>query len=268
LCIVSVVLFFVAARYRLPYQVGLSVAAGGGASWLIDRIRAKLFRELVPALVAAGAALAVVVWPTGLSDGRAEEQVKMGLFEIDRGNITEGEAWISHAVDPSLPVNARHPFPGVVHLRAGQAHEDHKRFDAALEHYRQAARIDPDQPSLFVASARMLTQLGRPDEAVAELDRIPSNVSGDSIAAEYERAGTALVLTRRYDSILKAIDILEKAETRAPKAPSIRLNRAVALVMAGRTAEARDEAQAALDLDPGYAKAAEFLASLKKVPGF
>jgi 4-amino-4-deoxy-L-arabinose transferase-like glycosyltransferase len=41
LAVLSVILFFVAARYRLPYQAALTVAAGGGASWLFDRIRAQ-----------------------------------------------------------------------------------------------------------------------------------------------------------------------------------------------------------------------------------
>ncbi len=60
LTLISVAIFFVAARYRLPLQVALTVAAGGGASWAIDRVRERAWRQMMPAVLIAAAMLAVV----------------------------------------------------------------------------------------------------------------------------------------------------------------------------------------------------------------
>jgi Tfp pilus assembly protein PilF/4-amino-4-deoxy-L-arabinose transferase-like glycosyltransferase len=256
LTLISVAVFFVAARYRLPLQVALTVAAGGGASWVIDRIRERAWRGVVPAVLVAAAMLVVVIWPTGLDDGRAEERLRMGLYELDQNRVSEGESWIVRAV-------VSHPFPGVAHLRAGQMHESKGRFADALAHYRAASAIDPDEPSLHIAAARVLTQLRNPDEAIAELNRVPPGRSDEDVAREYEQAGLALVLNGRPAD---AISVFARAIARDPRIASFHLNRAVALAMSGRTVEARQEAEAALRIDPVYEKAQQFLksATMKK----
>ena len=250
----SVILFFVAARYRLPMQVALTVAAGGGLSWAFDRARARDWRRLGPALALGAVVLALVVWPTGLDDGRAEERARMGLYELERGSVAAGEAWIARAVDS-------HGLPGVVHLRAGQAHEAKGRMAEALGHYRAAQAIDSDEPSLHIAAARVLTGLGQPHDALADLDRVPPGVMNASVAREYERVGLAFATSGRPADAVTALGL---AVSRDPKIASIRLNYAVTLAMVGRTDEARQEAQASLAIDPGYEKAREFLGRLRK----
>jgi Tfp pilus assembly protein PilF len=253
LMLVSVAIFFVAARYRLPLQVTMTVAAGGGASWAIDRIRERAWREIVPALLIAVAMLVAVIWPTGLDDGRAEERLRMGLYELEQNRVGEGESWIARAV-------GSHPFPGVAHLRAGQMHESKGRFADALAHYRAAIAIDPDEPSLRIAAARVLTQIKNPDAAVEELDRVAPGRFDDGVAREYERAGLALVLTGRPAD---ATGVFAKAIARDPHVASFHLNRAVALAMSGKASEARQEAEAALRIEPGYDKAQEFLRQIR-----
>ena len=258
-CVLSVCLFFVAARYRLPGQVALVVAAAGAVSWAIDRLHNSAWRPLVAAVVIASAASVVSAWPTGLDNGRAEEQVRMGVYEIDRGRVTEGERWISNAVN-----TYRHPFPGVVHLRAGQAHETAGRYSEALDHYRKAIAIDPDEPTLRVGAARVLNSLKEPGEAVASLDQVAEGVMNESAGHEYERAGLTAIMTRGDKAIETAIDAFSKAEARLPKSASVRLNKAVALAMAGRTQEARAAAVSALALDPAYTRARDFLSKVRK----
>ena len=253
LAMVSMILFFIASRYRLPYQVALTVAAGGGASWLIGQIRARSWRSLIAPALSAALTVAIVTWPTGLDDGRAEERLRMGLHELGQGRVTEGERWIARAIE-------RHGFPGVAHFRAGQLHESKGRPADALTHYQAGTAIDPDQPELRVAAARVLNELKRPYQALAELDRTTVGQLDDGVAREYERAGLALVLGGRLSD---AADVFAKAIVRRPRVASFHLNRAVALAMAGRTAEAKGEAQTVLALDPGNEKAGELMARLK-----
>ncbi|HVQ42566.1 MAG TPA: glycosyltransferase family 39 protein [Vicinamibacterales bacterium] len=252
--VLSVCLFFVAARYRIPFQVALVVAAGGAVSWATDRARARGWAPLLAATLVAGAASVVAAWPTGLDNGRTEEQVRMGLHEIDRGLVTDGERWISNALN-----TYGHPFPGVVHLRAAQAHEAAGRNAEALDHYRRASAIDPDEPTLRIGAARVLNGLQQPAEAVASLDRVAEGVMNESTGREYERAGLAAIMTRGDKAIETALDAFSKAEARLPKSPSVRLNKAVVLAMAGRTKEARAAAESALALDPAYTRARDFL---------
>jgi Tfp pilus assembly protein PilF len=253
LALLSVILFFVAARYRLPYQIALTVAAGGGASWLIDRIRVRAWWSITFAALVAAGSLTIVIWPTGLDDGRAEERLRMGLYELEQGRVTEGEAWIASGLET-------HGFPGIAHFRAGQLHELKGRPSEALTHYQAAIAIDPDQPELRVAAARVLNEMKRADRAIAELDRTVTGQLDDNVAREYERAGLALVIDGR---LADAVDVFAKAIARRPRVASFHLNRAVALAMAGRTAEARTEAQTALALDADYQKAKELLRTLK-----
>ena len=54
--VLSVVLFFVAARYRIPFQVTLIVTAAGAISWAVDRGRDRAWTPLVVAIAIAAAA--------------------------------------------------------------------------------------------------------------------------------------------------------------------------------------------------------------------
>ena len=259
LSVLSVVLFFVAARYRLAYQVALTVCAGGGLAWTVDRIRTRAWPALIPALALLLSSGALVAWPTGLDDGRAEEQVRMGLLELERGNVAAGQSWIARAVP-------RHGFPGVVHLRAGQMLESRSQFAEALTHYQQALAIDPDESSLHLAAGRLLTRMGRFEDAQAALDRITlarvTNVAlRASAAREYERLGLALATSGRVG---ESVSVFEKAAAADARSASIRLNLAVALASTGRIADARREAEAALAIEPGYEQARRLLEQIRR----
>ena len=317
LAIVSVVIFYVAARYRLPYQVALCIAAGGGAAWMLDRVRDRQWRPLGAAMLATAALAVLVAWPTGLDDGRAEEQVRMGLAEIQAGRTSDGEAWIKRAA-------ARHGYPGVVHVRVGQLYESRNEPAAALEHYKQAAALDPAEPSVQFVIGRALFAAGKDQEALEPLQRARASREGDaatrllvlaftrlgrqddanravreldpnrwtaeiarefaSAAAQLGRVDLSIPAWRRaaeasgraqdwerlglawaaFGRVPEAIAAFSEAVGRDPKSASIRLNFAVALAAGGRPDLGRRQAQEALKLDPGYARARQFLESLRK----
>ena len=253
LALASIVIFFVAARYRLPLQVTLLVAAAGATTWLVDQVRARRWAGLVPAAAILGVAATVAAWPTGLDDGRAEEQARMGLFELDQARLSAGEGWIARSVQA-------HGFPGVVHLRAGQTHEARGRLGDALTHYRLGLARDPDQAELRLAVGRVLIAQGQIDAGLAELGQAQTQELAMAIAREYEKAGLALVTSGRVEDATK---VLTRARSTDPKSPTIRLNLGVVLAAAGRLDDARREATGALELDPTYDRAREFLRTIK-----
>ncbi len=173
LAVAGVVIFFVAARYRLPYHVALTVSAGGGMAWAVDRGRRGSTRTRLSAGATLMLLLVIVNWPTGLDDGRAEEQARMGLMEIEAGRRAEGESWIDRAA-------AEHAFAGAVHVRAGQAYEAGNAFADAVRHYDQALVIDPDEASVHFVRGRALYYLGRLDDARVSLERARSGPQADA----------------------------------------------------------------------------------------
>jgi len=194
LAFMSLVIFFVAARYRIPYQIGLTVAAGGGLAWLIERWRTAPVSTRLATAAAFVLLLAIVNWPTGLDDGRAEEQVRMGLREIEAGRGSIGESWIARAL-------IQHPFPGAVHVRVGQAYEVRNQFTDALRHYDAALEIDPDEPSVSFVRGRALYYAGRLSEARDALERARTGPQRDA-------AARLLVLTAVRDGDDRAADRL------------------------------------------------------------
>ena len=164
LAILSVVVFYVAARYRLPYQVALCAAAGGLIAWAIDAVRARRWTSLAVPAGAVAVAAVIVIWPTRLNDGRGEEQVRMGLLEIQADRFAEGEAWIVRAA-------ANHNLPDIVHMRAGQIYELRNQPGPAVTHYRKALALNPNEPALHYSLGRALYKERKDAEAVASLER-------------------------------------------------------------------------------------------------
>ena len=199
LALVSIVLFYVAARYRLPLQIALTVAAGGAATWLIDRVGERAWDVILPAMLAFGTFTVFVAWPTGLDDGRAEEQVRMGLLEIRNGRTVDGEAWIRRAL-------VRHGYPGVVHVRVGQLYESQNQPAAALEHYKQAANLDPGQPSVQFVTGRALFAAGKDEEAVAALERARAGPERDAATRVLVLAYTRLGRKEDADRAVRDLD--------------------------------------------------------------
>lgn len=315
--ILSVALVFVAARYRLPFQMALTGFAGAAIAWAIERARTQSWAALAVPAVALAALTAVAVYPTRLDDGRSEELVRMGLTEIQNGHVPEGEAWVQRAI-------ARHAPVGLVHVRTGQVYETLSKPGEAIAHYRQALATDPKEPVIHFVLGRALLAQGELSAAVRELagarvgpqqdsasrllvialarakrveetntvihdldpqrwnvdvarqfamaiadaGRVDLSIAAWSRAAEltddvrdYERLGLAWALVGRNEESLAA---LAEAVKRDNSIASVRVNYAVALATLGHIAEARAEAQAALQIDPNYTNAQQLLAALSK----
>lgn len=315
--ILSVSLVYVAARYRLPFQMALTGLAGAGISWALDRVREQSWGSLAVPAVSMAALTAVAVYPTRLDDGRSEELVRMGLTEIQDGHVAEGESWVQRAI-------GRHAAAALTHVRAGQVYETLGKPGEAIAHYRQALTTDPKEPIIHFVMGRAMLASGDLSAAVRELagarigpqqdsasrllvialarakrveetntvihDLSPQRWNADTArqfamavsdagrvdlsipawarAAEltddvrdYERLGLAWALLGRNNDALAA---LGEAVKRDNSIASVRTNYAVALATAGRIAEARAEAEAALKIDPSYTNAQQLLAALDK----
>lgn len=167
LVVLSIVIFFVSSRDRLSLHAALVVAGGGALAWAGQRVREQSWGVLGASASTAAVLAAIVVWPTGLDDGRAEEQARMGLAELQSNRTVEGEKWIGRAA-------SAHRQPAGVYLRAGQIYEGQERPEEAMTHYRRALALDPEDSTVHFLMGRALFQQRKDLEATRALERVRS----------------------------------------------------------------------------------------------
>ncbi|TAK13742.1 MAG: tetratricopeptide repeat protein [Acidobacteria bacterium] len=220
LTLLSIVLVFVAARYRLPSLVMCAGLAGAMLSMAIDRWRAgqasALARPAAAAVLVAGAAL----WPTRMDDGRSEELVRMSIREVQSGNVAEAETWVQRALKSGAQ-------PGLVHMRIGQTFEVNGRAQEAITHYKAALETNPKEPAIHFVLGRAYMRAGDLSAAVREL-------AGARVGAQQDAASRLLVIALaqagRESETNTVIHDLDPARWNADQARQF----AVAIANAGR----------------------------------
>jgi 4-amino-4-deoxy-L-arabinose transferase-like glycosyltransferase len=221
--VLLVAAFFVATRYRLPLYVPLATAGGGALVVLLDAARARAFRRLALAAAVALPLAVLALWPTGLDDGSAEEETQWVLHLVDTGKGEEAERR-AEALAP------KHPQPGVLWFRLGQAWAQAGRLDDAETALRKSLAVDAGQRETLQVLGAVLARRGM-ERATA----------GDLPGA--------------------ASDLEEAVQLDATDA-ALHLNLAAVLAERGEHARARALASEALALRPGYEKAEALLRAL------
>jgi tetratricopeptide (TPR) repeat protein len=222
--VLSVALFFVATRYRLPLLVALAVLAGAGVVAARDAWQARETRRLAMAAAFALPLAALSLWPTGLYDGGADEDMHWALYLVEKGDVAEA----ARVAEAAATV---HPDPGLFWLRVGKAWAATGRIDDAISSFEKARATAMHPPN----TERLL-------------------------AAAHESRGVDRVLA---NDALGALPDLEAAVALSPDDAGMVLNLAAVLAEKGDRARARELAQQALALKPGYDKAEALLRALR-----
>lgn len=155
---ISVAVFFVAGRYRLPILVPLAITGAGGLTAVAGALRDRRWLDAVIPLASGGVAAVLTLWPLALDDGRLEERVAMASALATAGRTAE-------AVARAGAIAREHPEPGTVHYRVGLALQAHGDLLAAEAEVRRALQIDPRQPEAHATLGQLLARTGRIGEA-------------------------------------------------------------------------------------------------------
>jgi tetratricopeptide (TPR) repeat protein len=273
---VSVAIFFVASRYRLPLLVVFAICAAGV-------LHVRRAWQVVLGLAAA----ALVLWPFGLDSGRSFEQTDMVVWLIEHKQAAAGDRML-HAIERS------HAEPARLHYLAGEAFASAGNAPRAIELFEQVLRDPVAQPVLRTAAtdelARWYVRTNRPDDArrlFALID--PTSLSGPragtlgrlaltvrdgedaarflSVAVDrnsmdaraWHDLGVALLATGRLPD---AITALTAARNLQPTDPRTYLFLAIARAQTGNVAEARRNAEEAVRLRPDFTEARRVLEQL------
>lgn len=167
---VTIVLFFVTARYRMPIVAVLPMFAGAAiVRW------ARTLREGVDRRV--GISIAIFALAAGLSNSN--------LYGLDRGKETQG-----------------HYNVGVVYLT-------NRRFEEAIPHFRKALEEEPDYRNARYDLGLCYSYLDRLDEAERELGRVVREhpdfaAAHHALASVLERRGDREGALRELGEALRA----------------------------------------------------------------
>ena len=285
----SVAVFFVSARYRLPLLVPLAAGAGFALVRITQAIRRRATRRLAAYAAAAAVLFALALWPHGLDDGRSEERTVMLLWLVDNGHGAE-------ALRRLPEVEAAHPEPARLLLRLGQALDENREAEAAARLLERSLALDPSRTEARLALGRALFDAGRPKDAIPHLrSALDEGFRPDTAGLALVQALTALGQTEEATARLERLSVpprtdavsllvvgntalglrradlalrfLDQGVAQDPRMAALREKRGLALALLGRPAEARAELEEARRLDPANASACLNLAVLEAQEG-
>jgi Flp pilus assembly protein TadD len=145
---------------------------------------------------------------------------------------------------------------GLLHAFADELY-DRGRAEEAIPPLTEALRLRPDFPPARNLLALAHAALGQTEEAIAELRAMPSH------AGTWANLGLLLKDDGRFD---EALDAYDKALALTPDDAQIRVNRVVALLRAGRWAEAWPDYEWRLTLADHAARRPRLLPALASLP--
>ena len=255
----SVALFFVSGRYRLPLLVPLCLTSAAALAWIAHGIRARDWRGLTPLGLTVVLLAVLANWPLGLDDGRYHEREELILFLVDNRRDDEARVLLERT-EPTHPDRAR------LLLRVGTALLERGDAAFAVPYLERSHGLAPGQVQVEAALGQALYGAGetalqakQPAAALAFLDKAVAQ--NPQSATVREKRGLALAM---LDRTAEGRAELEQAHALDPGNASICLNLAVLYAQEGRIDEARALAREALRLRPGYPQARGLLATLEE----
>jgi tetratricopeptide (TPR) repeat protein len=247
----SLLPFFITARYRLPVVPVMIVFCGEGALWLWNKLRRRERSGWTRPLAVLVVALIVVHLPI-VGFTFAHQYSLLGEIHRKAGRFEE-------AADAYRAAIREEPDHDMAHSNLGSLLGRMKRYDEAEKELRQAIALNPTSAAAHSNLGNILVQTGRLDEALESLG-LAVSIDPDHRPA-WENMGRAAILV---DDSALAVRAIEEILRLDPSDANAHWN--LALLYARdprRTDAAVDHARRAAELSPELrSEAAEFISSL------
>lgn len=285
----SVALFFIAERYRLPLLVPLCVGSGIALDAFATHVTHRQWRALVLPMLALLAGFAAANSTPSVGDDRWNEGLKMAQRLIILGRDAEAADWVRR-LEPTAP------RPGAAHYGAGIQYMLGGKNDRALTYLAEAQRLNPGEADAEYVLGQALLKAGRAAEALPHLRRgvdggTRARVAGYDLAVALQATGdphgAAEAIKRitpapgddaevwlqigRLAAAVQAPDVAEpffrRGAALAPDSAPARLQYGLNLLVLNRIDDAAHEFAASARLDPRDAEALAHLAYCELVLG-
>ncbi len=219
--VVSVVLFFVLARYRLPTVPILAVGASYAIIEMFDRARRRVTAGVVVPVMAVLVLTFLVnanLYSVDREKPFAQIHYRLGIIYGDRGDLGEALAEYGRAVeiDPDYPKSYLNM--GAILARLGE-------FDDAVRAFESALAIDPAYTEARVNLAMVHLGEGRFDDAISELETALDYEPGSAMART--QLAVALYKSGRIDDALREFAAAETSDTEGTERAEIEFYRAL-----------------------------------------
>jgi len=232
---------FVADHYQYLASIGPIALASAGVASLAATFKGSRKLILGTALCVIGA-LAVLTWRQSAMYGDIETLWRTTL-------LRNPGCWMAYN-------NLGNTLMAYNNL--GNTLSEANRIPEAMDLFKQALRINPDNDAAYYNLGTALALTGRMSEAIAQYEqalRIRPN-----FAKAHNNLGNALLLTGRTS---EAIDQYEQALRIKPNYAQAHGNLGAALGQMGRISEAIEQVKAALRINPNYIDARNNLTKLE-----
>ena len=157
---ISLVLFYVLARYRLPMVPLAALFAAAGLDELYQNLRARSAARLLRSLAIVALVGIAQNWPLSIQTRpRATTYYNLGVSLYEQGNLIQAQVFLEKVLR-ILPDFADG------HYSLGNVLADSGRTSEAIQHYREALALDPQDREAHFRLARLLAKEGRSVEAM------------------------------------------------------------------------------------------------------
>ncbi|MBU1921054.1 tetratricopeptide repeat protein [bacterium] len=250
---VSVILFFVTSRFRMPVIPPLVLLSAGGLTWMASSLRRRFaggtgwaFLILIP-----GAALA---WmnPWNLQDAAPGSAYYMeGNAYLTMAQPEKAESSFRKSLQYGGPADMAHVNLGVLAYRAGQA-------DSAQSHYAEALSVNP---SNYLALNNLAVIYELQGDTIRAMSTYLAALKLRPQAADPSRNLASLYLALGVQALkrnnLQQATIYLRESVQYFQTSAAHYNLAIAYGRSGNPTQAVMELDRALELNPGYAAARE-----------
>ena len=199
---VSVAIFFLAERYRLPLLVPFCVGSGIALDACAALVTARQWKALVTPALAFLVILGLANTKPIVADSRWGEGIKMAQRLAILNRDAEVDEWV-RKLAPGAPT------PGDAQYQVGSQYFLLGKLDRALMYLAEAQRLEPGQANIEYVLGQTLLKAGRAAEALPHLRR---GVDGGATlpVVGYDLA-VALQATGDFQSAVQAIEHIEPA---------------------------------------------------------
>jgi tetratricopeptide (TPR) repeat protein len=255
---ISIILFFITSRFRMPTVPWLCLLAAAGLMWAVNGLRSRLpIKSLLPVAILIPGAFVAWMNPWHISEAGLgwakymEANAYLKLNQLDSARVGFEEAIRDNQGVARAQLNL-----GVIAFKQGKT-EDARNW------YEQSLKTDPGNPDAWNNLGTVYESLHDTAQAMQSYQRallLKSSAPDPrhNLAGIYFRRGVA-ALKQGQDSV--AAFNLERCIELEPT-PVGHYNLAIALGRSGHNAEAILEVERALNLDPRFAAAAQLRAKL------
>ena len=237
----SILLYFVNSRYRVPFAIVMALFSGFFISWLIEKIKEKRFLKVGLGVILCVMIFLVVNMPIGTDDIRASGYINLGSIYIGTGEYDSAII----ALKKAIALDASNPKPyndiGYSYIMK----QDYKKAEAYIF---DSLSKDTAYVFAYINLGLLREKEGDFDAAEKEYNlaiglnpNIPQ--AHNNIAGIYERSGKRLLAIKEYQ---KAIEL-------DPENARTHYNLGVVYGRSGRLDAAKAEFMESLRLDPDSA---------------